>query len=378
MRDVFLLRSDVVYLNHGAFGACPRPVFETYQRWQRDLEAEPTEFLGRRFRDLMASARSALAAFVGTAGDNVVFVPNATTGLNAVARSLRVGTGDVVLATDHEYGALDRTWRFVCEGRGAQYVRASVPVPVSSPAEVADAVWARISERTRVIFISHITSPTALTFPVGEICRRARAAGIVTVIDGAHAPGQIPVDLDALGVDFYAGNCHKWMCAPKGAGFLYARPESQRLLEPLVVSWGWRADRPGPSPFIDQQEWQGTRDVAAYLSVPAAIEFLKTTLSDERRRRCHALVCDARRRIGARTGLPPLSPEDRTWFAHMASIPVPFADPAAAQRRLFDEFKIEVPIFAWNGRALLRVSIQVYNTADDVDRLVDAVAGLVS
>jgi isopenicillin-N epimerase len=200
----------------------------------------------------------------------------------------------------------------------------------------------------------------------------------VTVIDGAHAPGQIPVDLDALGADFYAGNCHKWMCAPKGAGFLYARPESQHLLEPLVVSWGWRADRPGASPFIDQQEWQGTRDVAGYLSVPAAIEFLRTTLSDERRRRCHALVCDARRRIGALTGLPPLSPEDLVWFAHMASIPVPFADPVAAQRRLFDEFKIEVPIFAWNGRALLRVSIQVYNTPDDIDRLVDAVARLVS
>ncbi|MDD5564177.1 MAG: aminotransferase class V-fold PLP-dependent enzyme, partial [Thermoanaerobaculaceae bacterium] len=275
MRNLFLLRPGVVYLNHGSFGACPRPVFERYQAWQRELEAEPVEFLGRRFAELMRDARGALAAFVGAGPDDLVFVPNATTGLNAVARSLRLKPGDEVLATDHEYGALDRTWTFVCEKRAARYVRRPLPLPIRSAEEIIDAVWSGVTGRTRVLFLSHVASTTAIILPVKELIGRARERGILTVIDGAHAPGQIPLDLAALGADFYAGNCHKWMNAPKGSAFLYARAGAQPLLEPLVVSWGWRSDRPGPSRFVDEHEWQGTRDVAAYLAVPAAIEFMR-------------------------------------------------------------------------------------------------------
>ncbi len=374
MRDLFLLRPGVVYLNHGSFGACPRPVFERYQAWQRELEAEPVEFLGRRFTALMRAAREPLAAFVGAEPDDLVFVPNATTGLNAVARSLRLEPGDEVLGTDHEYGALDRTWTFVCQKRGARYVRRPLGLPAVSAEEVVDTVWSGVSDRTRALFLSHVTSTTAIAFPVTELVRRARERGIVTVIDGAHAPGQVPLDLAALGADFYAGNCHKWMNAPKGSAFLFARPAAQPLLEPLVVSWGWRSDRPGPSRFVDEHEWQGTRDVAAYLTVPAAIEFMREHGWPEVQRACHDLAGAARDRINAITGVEPLTPAGREWFGQMTTVALPPCDHEALQRRLFDEFAIEVPTFAWNGGSYLRVSIQAYNDASDVDALVHALS----
>ena len=374
MRNLFLLRPGVVYLNHGSFGACPRPVFERYQAWQRELETEPVEFLGRRFTELMGDARAALAAFVGAGPDDLVFVPNATTGLNAVARSLPLRPGDEVLATDHEYGALDRTWTFVCEKRGARYVRRPLPLPIRSAEEIVDAVWAGVTGRTRVLFLSHVASTTAIILPVKELIRRARERGVLTVIDGAHAPGQIALDLPTLGADFYAGNCHKWMNAPKGSAFLYARREDQARLEPLVVSWGWRGERPGPSRFVDEHEWQGTRDVAAYLAVPAAIEFMREHDWPGVQRACHGLVAAARDRINALTGRAPLTPAGGGWFAQMATVALPPCDHEALQRRLFAEFGIEVPTFAWNGDSYLRVSIQAYNDEADVDALVHALS----
>ena len=376
LRDEFLLRPDVIYLNHGSFGACPRPVFETYQRWQRELEYNPVDFFTRRLKDLLRDARGALAAFVGAEADDLVYVPNATTGVNIVAHSLSLGRGDEVLGTDHEYGALDRAWRFICERHGATYVRASIPVPVVSREHVVDAVWSRVTSRTRVLFISHITAPTALIFPVEALVRRARDAGILTVIDGAHAPGQIPVDVTALGADFYAGNCHKWLCAPKGAGFLHARREVQPLLQPLIVSWGWQAEKPGPSRFIDEQERQGTRDHAAFLSVPAAIEFLTTHDWDAVRRACQGLLRAARSAIGTITGIPPLCPDDGTWFSQMASIPLPPCDPEAITQRLYEAHRIEVPVWNWNGRQLMRVSVQGYNTQADLNALVEALGSV--
>jgi len=336
----FLLDPGVVYLNHGGYGACPAPVFARYQELQRELERNPSEFLGRRFHDLLAEARAALAGFVGARTEDLVFVPNATAGLNAVIRSLRFGPEDEVLTTRHEYGAVTRTWEFM----GAKLVYAE-------PGELAGA----IGPRTKAVSISHITSPTALVLPVEEICAAARAAGVLSIVDGAHAPGQLPLDLERLGADIYAGNCHKWLCAPKGAAFLWARPEHQRWIEPLVVSWGYGAE----ASFAERHGWQGTRDPTASLAVPAAIEAH------------HALDLERCRRLAAsfHDRLPPYggTPAPQMWASELA-----VDNPDAIQRRLFDEHRIEVVVSKWEGKSLLRVSIGPYNEAADVERLLEA------
>jgi isopenicillin-N epimerase len=378
LRDLFLLDPEVVFLNHGSFGACPRPVFEEYQRWQRELERQPVEFLGRRSEALLDEARARLAAYLNAGADDIVFVPNATSGLNVVARSLPLKAGDEVLTTDLEYGALDRTWAHVCDRAGARYVRALVPAPVSSSAAVVDAIWTRVTPQTKVLFLSHITSGTALTLPVAELCSRARDAGILSIIDGAHAPGQLPLDLTATGADVYAGNCHKWLCAPKGSAFLYVRPEHQPFVEAMVISWGWVEGsehyRPERS-FVSRNQWQGTRDLAAFLSVPAAIDFQNDHDWPSVRATCHALAVEAQERISALTGLPPIiapSDEAESWFAQMVAVPLPPVDKRPFQRRLYDDYRIEIPLSQWDATTLIRVSIQGYNTRQDLDALLAA------
>ena len=324
----------------------------------------------------MRDARSALGDYLGADADDLVYVTNATVGLNIVARSLELHPGDEVLTTDHEYGALDRTWRFICAKRGAKYIRQPVPVPLTSSADVIEAVWAGVTARTRALFISHITSPTAITFPIAPLIARARQAGIITIVDGAHAPGQIDLNLRELGADFYSGNLHKWLMSPKGSAFLYARKDMQQLVEPLVVSWGWEAEQPGPSRFVDEQEWTGTRDIAAFLSVPAAIQFQCEHDWPHVRQRCHALVREARAQVQQLTGLPPLTPDDPAWFTQMSALPLPPCDLNLLKQRLHDEFKIEIPVIHWNQRHFLRISIQGYNTATDVMQLTAALRAL--
>jgi isopenicillin-N epimerase len=376
MRNLFLLDPGVTFLNHGSFGACPRPVFDEYQRWQRDLEQQPVEFLGRRFNGLMQAARSALGGYLGAEADDVVYVTNATVGLNIVARSLELHPGDEVLSTDHEYGALDRTWRFLCAKHGAKYVRQPVSVPISSAQEVIETIWSGVTDRTRVLFLSHITSPTAITFPIKPLIERARERGIITIVDGAHAPGQIDLNLRELGADFYSGNLHKWLMSPKGSAFLYARKEVQHLVEPLVVSWGWESEKPSSSKFVDEQEWQGTRDIAAFLSVPAAIQFQRDHDWPRVRRACHELVRYARQQISDLFGLPPLTPDDEQWFTQMSALPLPPCDLDTLKRRLYDEYRIEIPVIRWNDRYFVRVSIQGYNTRADVDALIKALRAI--
>jgi isopenicillin-N epimerase len=380
LRHHFLLDPSITFLNHGSFGTRLRPVFRAYQRWQRELELQPVEFLGRRFTNLMLAARQSLADYLGTVADNLVYTTNVTESLNIVAHSLSLGPGDEVLSTDHEYGALDRTWRFLAKERGYAYINQTVPVPLSTPQAFIAAMWKGVTTRTRIIFLSHITSPTALIFPVEQVIRQARQAGILTVVDGAHAPGQIPLRLDELGADFYIGNLHKWLCAPKGAGFLYARSEVQHLLKPLVVSWGYEAEIPGPSKFVDHHEWTGTRDIAAFLSVPQAIEFQREHDWEKVRRACHELVREAQARIYALTGLTPLG-SPITNFGNgglqMATAPLPATtDLTALKTILYNEYRIEIPLILWNGCKLIRVSVQGYNTQRDIEKLLEVLGEL--
>jgi isopenicillin-N epimerase len=376
LRQQFLLAPEVTFLNHGSYGACPRPVFERYQAWQVDLERQPVEFLSRRAPTLLAEARAALAAYLGADADEVVYFPNVTTALNVVARSVPLAAGDEVLTTDHEYGALERTWQYVCEKRGARLVVQCLSLPLDDPREVVEAVWAGVTPRTRVLFLSHVTSPTGVILPIGPLIERARAAGIWTVIDGAHAPGQVPIDLHTLGVDFYGGNCHKWLCAPKGAGFLYVRRDVQHVVEPLVVSWGWRPVDPGPSRYVDEQERQGTRDLSASLSVPAAIAFQAEHNWPRVREECHQLARLARDAIAEITHLPHVVGDAPGWYAQMATLPLPACNANMLQERLYGEYRIEVPVGVWHDRPCLRVSVQGYNTRADIERLVEALARL--
>jgi len=375
LKKYFLLDPSVIFLNHGSFGATPKPVFAAYQGWQRRLERQPVLFLGRELDGLLRQSRQVLGEYLNADADDLVYIPNATHGVNIVARSLRLQSGDEILTTDHEYGACDYTWEFLCKKRGVTYVHQSIPLPVHSEDEIVEQFWQGVTPRTKVIFLSHITSPTALRLPVERICQRARQTGILTVVDGAHAPGQIPLDMEAVGADFYTGNCHKWLLGPKGAAFLYARREAQSLVEPLIVSWGYHAtaETTSGSRFVDYLQWTGTKDPAAALTVPAAIQFMRDHDWDEVRRKCHMLLCQAIQRICELTGLPPLYPPDSDFYAQMGIAPLPpTVDLTLLKSRLYDEYRIEVPLIQWNEWKFIRVSLQGYNTRKDVDMLIEA------
>ncbi len=406
LKSQFLLDPAVIFLNHGSFGACPRPVLEACQEYQRELERLPTRFLSGRARDLLAASRAALAEFVGVAADDIIYFANPTTAINVVARSLadeysarngrdpdlrpplRLRPGDEILTTDHEYGAMERTWRYVCYRTGARFVQRPIPLPVTTHADFVEHFWAGVTDRTRVIFISHITSPSALIFPIAEICRRARQAGILTVIDGAHAIGQIPLNLAELGADIYTGACHKWLSSPKGCAFLYTRPEIQSWLEPLVVSFGWESDNPGPSRYVDWHQWQGTRDLSPFLAIPAALAFRREHDWEAVRRRCHIMAIETRRRIHALSDLPPICPEPeipapgavvphpQAWFCQMFSAILPLVNVELLRRRLWDDYRIEVPVGPWRGQVRMRISFQAYNEQADADTLVEALGRL--
>ena len=389
IKDLFMLDPNVIYLNHGSFGACPREVFEIYQEWQLRLERQPVDFLARQAVPLLGWARSQLADFLGVSAADVVYFPNPTTAINMVARNLPrlsegfsgspLREGDEILSTNHEYGALDRTWRYISAGLNIFYVNRALPLPLAEPDELVEHFWAGVSERTRIIYLSHITSPTGLIFPVQEICRRARQAGILSIVDGAHAPGQIKLNITEVGADIYTGACHKWLMAPKGSAFLYVREELQEFLDPLIISWGYQPDAGFGTglTFIDQHEWQGTRDIAAFLSVPAAIEFQKIQEWEKVRQDCHNLAVEARKRITDLTGLELISNENA--FRQMFAVLLPDEiDPSQFMHRLYDIYQIEAPVTYWNGKKLLRISIQGYNQSQDIDALCDALRKLVN
>jgi isopenicillin-N epimerase len=384
----FLLREDVVFLNHGSFGACPRPVFEAYQAFQLELERQPVAFLGGpSLTARMRVPRVALAAELGTSPDNVVGLVNATEGLNIVAQSLNLQPGDEILTTDHEYSALEKTWAYVARHTGARVVVVKVPLPLVSEAAFTETLVAAFTERTRVLFLSHITSPTALVFPIEGPIAEAKKRGIWTIVDGAHTPGHIPLNLDALDVDFYAGNCHKWLMTPKGSAFLYVRPSLQELINPLVISHGWTAQSKEPgakgafgnSPFIDELEMQGTRDPAAWLAVPAALAFRRDHDWRSVAEYCRALAQDTARRLREITGLPPLSTPE-FCAPQMVAIPIPDTgiDPQVLHDKLLDRHRIEIPVFKWQEHMIVRLSVQGYNTRPQMDLLLDALRELVS
>lgn len=381
LRRFFLLDPDVTFLNHGSFGATPHPVFEKYQEWQHLLEKEPVEFLGRRASEFLAQARQSIAPELGCKPDDFTFVTNATTGMNVVIHSLPLTSDDEVLTTNHEYGAVDKTWQFYSRQKGFKIVRARFSLPIDSQEKWLEEFWRHVTPKTRVISLSHITSPTALIFPVEKVIERAKQEGILTIIDGAHAPGQIPLNLEKLDADFYTGNFHKWVCAPKGAGFLYVRSEYHSIIQPLVVSWGYDNPSSQRSTFLDYTEWWGTRDISAFLSVPEAYHFLKVHHWDEVRQQCHQLLKDTCKELQTYLGAEPVATDPDIWNAQMLSLKIPNLHPKdipEVSRKLWETYRIEVPLIEWEGSSLIRISLQGYNRWEDIKKLENALQNLLS
>ena len=370
----FLLDPEATYLNHGGFGACPKPVFEVYQEWQRKLEWNPTCFV-RNTPDYLQTSRAALGAYLNTDANNLVYYQNPTIAANMIMRSLDLQPGDEILTSNYEYGAMNNAWEFYCKKTGAKYVHQTFPLPVDDPDAFVDALFAGVTPRTKVIFFSQITSPTAMIYPTEAICRRAREANIITFIDGAHALSQIPVDIDALDCDYYVGACHKWLCAPKGSAFAYAHPRNHDKLNPLAISMGWLGciNNPvpeGKSSLVHYQEYQGTRDVAAFLSVPAAIQYQQEHDWEAQRQRCHALAVETQRRICALTGMEPFSPHSGEFFGQFVSVPLPKGEWEPLHEKLLAQ-KIIVPLFPLEQMDCncIRISYQAYNDERDMETL---------
>ena len=371
-RECWNLAPGITYLNHGSFGPPPRPVREARRAWQDELDSQPVQFFTRRLEPAWFAARGALASFVGTHEQQLVFVANATEAMNVVASSFPLGPHDEVVLTDHEYGAVERIWRRAAQLAGAQEPRiCRLPVPFSYPGLVVDAVFRAVNRHTRLIVLSHITSPTAVILPVRDVCAEARRRGIAVCVDGPHAPAQVPLEIDRLGCDFYCASCHKWLSAPFGSGFLYVAPEHQAAVQPLVLSWGRLAPQQVDC-WSDEFVWSGTQDPSAFLAVPAAIAFLQSIGVERFRRETHELARYARQRLLELAAGEPLVPDSAGWYGSMAHVPLPDGDAAALQDRLWSDYAIEVPIIRWQERRWIRVSCHLYNVRDDIDRLVVA------
>jgi len=378
------LDPQVTYLNHGSFGPAPIPVLAAREHWLREHSANPMDFFLRRMPDLLEDSVKSLAHFLKGTPDNLVFVPNATAGMNIIATNISLQPGDEVLLTDHEYGAVIRIWGQVCPPQGARTVIARLPFPVTTQAELIETLFSQVTPWTRVLVVSHVTSPTGMILPIQDICARARSLGILTCVDGPHAPAQIPVDLQSLDCDFYTASCHKWMSAPFGTGFLYVRSRFKQGLKPSLTSWGrsLRGDAPN---WKDEFHWPGTFDPTGFLALPTAIQFLKEQGLDRFRSESHALVRSSRRQLIDAVGASPLFPDDATWYGSMSAVELPIPEDSTRpgemhplQRFLWEQHRIEVPLVRWRERTLMRVSAHLYNTQEQIDRLVAAVADWMS
>ncbi len=374
----WLLDPEVHFLNHGSFGSCPQPVLDVQGDFRRRFEREPVRFVERTLEGLLDETRVSVAAFVGADPGDIVFLDNATTGVNTVLQSLPLGKADELIVTDHAYNACRNALDHCAERAGARIAVVRVPFPVRDQEEIVAAVLAMVTPRTRLALLDHISSPTALIFPVHRIVRELTARGVETLVDGAHAPGMVPLDLKALGATYYTANFHKWCCAPKGAGMLYVQRDRQKTIRPLVISHGANSMRTDRSRFLLEFDWTGTRDMSAILAIPYALRYLDglvpggfTALMPMN----HALALEARRIVADRLGLEMPCPDD--MVGSMAALQLPDAMSTEAENlhaTLQDKWRIEVPVFPWPAapKRLVRVSAQIYNYRAQYERLADA------
>lgn len=377
MKSQFLLHPSITFLNHGSFGACPKPIFEAYQRFQLELEHEPVVFIQKKLPQYLKQAKIPLAKFIGCKAEDFFFVPNPTVAINTVMRSLKLQPGDEILSTNHEYGAMDRTWNFFCKKSGAKYIRQNISLPIVSKEQIIEEFWKGYSSNTKVVFLNQMSSATALIFPVKEICDKAQELGLITIVDGAHVPGHIDLNITDLNPDFYTGTLHKWMLAPKGSSFLYVKKEFQADIDPLVVSWGYESVAPSESQFLDYHEYQGTNDHSAFLCTPKVIEFLEQNNWKAKSKACKQIVFDNYQRFCDLLKTQPLAPITEEFLGQMASVPVKTSKPAELKDLLYDQYKIQIPVMPLNGNYYIRYSINAYNTQEDLDVLYKALEDII-
>ena len=371
MHENFLLDPSWVFLNHGSYGACPKDVFEVYQDWQVRLERQPVEFLYRKYHVFLDEARADLAGYLGTAQDSLVFVHNATTGVNIVVNSLQLNEEDEILTTDWEYGACVRACEAVGERTGAKVVLATLDA--RSAEAMVTSIVEKITENTKLLLVSAITSANAFVLPVAEIVAAAHAKGVLVLVDGAHVPGQNPLALEALGADFYTGNCHKWMMAPKGCAFLFVKPDLQCMIQPLVVSWGWGAkcEHTQKNQFVSYLQYSGTQNPSAWLSISACIDFMERENWDAVREDCKRMVDENRVKFDAMLGQGSAYAYEEAVPNQMFCSVLPAETDLDGLREALLAAKIEVPLTELNGKKMVRVSVQGYVTQADLDRLFD-------
>ena len=375
MKDWFLLDPDITFLNHGSYGACSKPVFKEYQDWQQKLENQPVQFMTNQVYSAMEKSRESMSQFVGCDGEELVFFENPTTAVTNVIYNLDLKPGDEVLMSNHEYGALVRAWNIWGKKTGVNIIQQDISMPVTTEENFVENFWTGVTDQTKVIFLSHITSSTALIFPIEKIIKLAKEQNILTIIDGAHVPAHIPLNIHELGCDFYTGACHKWLCAPKGSSFLFVKKEHQDWVKPVVVSWGKDGDDPTPSEFIQNFQWQGTRDMSAFLTIPTAINFYIKEIRPYQES-CKKIIQDTYSEFPSVLNTEPIS-AGREWLAQLVAHPLPKNIPSNLKKRLWEEYQIEIPVFEWNRQEFVRVSIQVYNTQKDVDLLMSALRSLI-
>ena len=369
IKSQFMLDPKITHLNHGSFGATPKPIFNSLVNWQKKLELNPSKHIYDTF-DFLKESRSSLASYINCNKDDVVFVPNPSTALNTIIKSLDLNPGDEILSTNHEYETLDRTWKYISKNTGSKYIQVPISLPLKSENNFIECFLKKITSKTKIIFLSQITSSTGLIFPIEKICKIAKEKNIISIIDGAHVPGHIDLDIKKLNPDVYTGACHKWMCSPKGTAFLYVHKKLQDIVKPLVISWGYDSDMPSHSQFLDYLQWYGTDDISAYLTMSDTIKFLEKNNWENVSKQCKKLNIWARNEINKLLKKEPIS--DERFLGQMSSIPIESNDILVDQTEFYSKYNIQIPMFKWNDKEFFRISIQAYNTKEDIFILLEA------
>ncbi len=373
IKQQFLLDPEIVYLNHGAYGACPQPIFDNFQHWQRKLEFEPTQFITKKSKDALLISKQALAAYIGCRQEDFFFLQNPTTAVNQVIKSLCLQPGDEVLSTNHEYGAIDKTFSFYAKKHGFTYRKQNISLPLLTKEQFIEDFWKGYNKNTKVISIGQCTSTTALVFPVKEICEKAKALGLITIVDGAHIPGHLPLNLQEIQCDFYTGTLHKWLLSPKGCTFLYVNKKFQDDLEPLIISWGYEAAAPSKSKFLEENEMQGTREISAFLTVPAVMQFFTENNMAARQTACREIILAQYPVFCDLVGSKPLCAVSGEFLGQMCSIPITTDNPLQLKETLYSQYKIDIPVMQRGNDIYLRISYQVYNTIDELEYLKETI-----